>query len=632
MKKILIALFIFFQFSCFSQNVSLNDFIQKNVNLKSLDSLRNEFQLEYNARQSEIDAYFSLNPSKKRRFYDGSVIKEVYSIINGEPMYLTTFNDGSAKTIKANRLYSSTNEGTLGLNIQGQNMNVGVWDGGIAKDTHVEFGGRVYTIDATTTEDHATHVMGTILAEGRDSRLRGIAFQALGFSLDWNNDLGEMTTTLVGRNTLVSNHSYGLNSDGAPIWNAGAYTSSSRSVDALVFTSEFYLPFFAAGNERNNNPQWNPDDSGYDLINGKNSAKNVVTVGAVNSVSNYTGPTSVVMSSFSSWGPTDDGRIKPDVVAKGVNVRSTIATNNPANISASGIQQGTSMACPAAAGVGLLLQQHYMNLNQDQPMLAATLKGLILHTADEAGFAVGPDYQFGWGLINAEKAANVLSSRGQTSVVKELILQNNATYTTTVQVGSTKPLVASISWTDRAPASNTVNSGTEDLQTLMLVNDLDVKITKGSEVYFPWTLDPAYPSYAATNSSENFRDNFEKIEIALPEQGVYTISIKHKRSLVGLNQKFSLIVTGDSVVELNNASFSENDFKVYPNPATNSLNVISTNVEIESYEIYDVQGRIINSNLFSSSNQVDISQLQSGMYLIKLISQYGQTVKRFVKN
>jgi hypothetical protein len=75
MKKILIALFIFFQFSCFSQKVSLNDFIQKNVNLKSLDSLRNEFQLEYNARQSEIDAYFSLNPSKKRRFYEGSVLK-----------------------------------------------------------------------------------------------------------------------------------------------------------------------------------------------------------------------------------------------------------------------------------------------------------------------------------------------------------------------------------------------------------------------------------------------------------------------------------------------------------------------------------------------------------------------------
>ncbi|WP_396140383.1 S8 family serine peptidase [Flavobacterium sp.] len=544
-------------------------------------------------------------------------------------MYLRTFNDGSAKTIKANRLYSSSNGGTLGLNIQGQNMKVGVWDGGIARDTHVEFGGRVYTIDATTTEDHATHVMGTILAEGRDSSLRGIAFQAQGFSLDWNNDLGEMAKTLQNRNTLVSNHSYGLDTDGAAIWNAGAYTSSSRSVDALVFISEFYLPFFAAGNERNNNPQWNPADSGYDLINGKNSAKNVVTVGAVNSITNYIGPTSVVMSSFSSWGPTDDGRIKPDVVAKGVFVRSTTASSN----TASGVQQGTSMACPAAAGVGLLLQQHYMNLNQDEPMLAATLKGLILHTADEAGLADGPDYRFGWGLINAEKAANVLSSRGQTSVVKELILQNNATYTTTVQVGSTKPLVASISWTDRAPAPNTVNNGTIDLQTLMLVNDLDVRITKDSEVYFPWTLDPANPSFAATNLSENFRDNFEKIEIALPEQGVYTISIKHKGTLVGGNQKFSLIVTGDSVVEtLNNTSFSENDFKVYPNPANNVLNVISTTVSIESYEIYDVLGRIVRNKTINSTNQFDISELKTGVYFIKLFSGYNETVKRFIKN
>jgi hypothetical protein len=66
--------------------------------------------------------------------------------------------------------------------------------------------------------------------------------------------------------------------------------------------------------------------------------------------------------------------------------------------------------------LGLLLQQHHINLFQ-QPMLAATLKGLILHTADEAGFADGPDYQFGWGLINAEKAANVLTNINQSSII-----------------------------------------------------------------------------------------------------------------------------------------------------------------------------------------------------------------------
>jgi hypothetical protein len=167
----------------------------------------------------------------------------------------------------------------------------------------------------------------------------------------------------------------------------------------------------------------------------------------------------------------------------------------------------------------------------------------------------------------------------------------------------------------------------------MLVNDLDVRITKGSEVYFPWTLDPANPSFAATNISENFRDNFEKIEIALPEQGVYTISIKHKRTLVGENQKFSLIVTGDSVVEtLNNTSFSENDFKVYPNPANNVLNVISTTVSIESYEIYDVLGRIVRNKTINSTNQFDISELKTGVYFIKLFSGYNETVKRFIKN
>jgi hypothetical protein len=625
MKKIIFISFLFYQFTCFSQNINLKDFIQKNVDLVALDSLRNELKLEDIARQSDIDAYFRLNPSKKRRFYEGSVLKEVYSIYNGQPLYYTTHNLNAGRTVKADRLYSG---GSLGLNLQGQGMFVGVWDGGLARDSHVEFSGRVYNIDSNTIEEHATHVMGTIIAAGVNPLLRGIAYQAQAFSLDWNNDLAEMATTYLDRNTLVSNHSYGIDPAGSPVWSFGAYTSRARSTDALVFTAQYYLPFISAGNSRNEVPPVNAGDSGYDLISGFNSSKNVMTIGAVNQVLNYTSPSSVVMSSFSSWGPTDDGRIKPDVVAKGVNVRSTTETSNTAN----GVQSGTSMSSPGAAGVGVLLQQHYMNLFQE-PMLAATLKGLILHTADEAGFADGPDYEFGWGLINAEKAANILTRRNQSSVVRELLLQNNGTFSTSVQVGSTSPLVASISWTDRAPSASIVNNGTVDLQTRMLVNDLDIRVTKGGDVYFPWTLDPANPTYAATNLSDNFRDNFEKIDIKLPEPGVYTITVTHKGSLVGGDQKFSLIVSGDNVVEtLNNASFSENDFKVYPNPASNSLNVISTNVDLESYEIYDIQGRMINSNLFISTNQVDISQLQSGMYLIKLISQYGETVKRFVKN
>ncbi|MBC8645411.1 S8 family serine peptidase [Flavobacterium lindanitolerans] len=167
---------------------------------------------------------------------------------------------------------------------------------------------------------------------------------------------------------------------------------------------------------------------------------------------------------FSSWGPTDDGRIKPEIVAKGVGVRSTLVASD----TASGLKSGTSMASPAVAGAALLMQQHYHNIYNNF-MKAATLKGLLLHTADEAGFYDGPDYEYGWGLLNAERAANVITGKNTgATIIDELTLTNGETYTKSITVNGTEPLQVSISWTDRA---GNANSGTVDLPTLALVND-----------------------------------------------------------------------------------------------------------------------------------------------------------------
>jgi len=150
----------------------------------------------------------------------------------------------------------------------------------------------------------------------------------------------------------------------------------------------------------------------------------------------------VVANSFSSWGPTDDGRIKPDIVADGVSVYSTLATND----SSYGYLNGTSMAAPGASGSLLLLQElSYKLINK--PIRAATVKALAIHTANEAGLNPGPDYKFGWGLLNTSEAAitlnNALSTNNastSTDQVFEDVLQNQSTKTYTVVASGKKHL------------------------------------------------------------------------------------------------------------------------------------------------------------------------------------------------
>ena len=89
------------------------------------------------------------------------------------------------------------------------------------------------------------------------------------------------------------------------------------------------------------------------------NSKNGITSAAVEGVSNYTGPGDVVMSTFSNWGPTDDGRIKPDISSQGVDVSSTSNGSNTAYSNSN----GTSMSAPAITGLLMLLQQHHNNIN-----------------------------------------------------------------------------------------------------------------------------------------------------------------------------------------------------------------------------------------------------------------------------
>ncbi len=587
-------------------------------------ALQKQFITDKIDRNLRLSRYLTKKPGfpKKINLPNHGVRELIDVLPNGELIYAQTDNAGAALTARANKLY---NGGTLGLNIQGQNMIAGVWDGGSAKTTHQEFmvGGnsKLTNMDGASNIDHATHVTGTICAQGILSNAKGIAFNASVLNYDWNDDLSEILSQ-ASTGLLTSNHSYGFGAL-SNIWFFGAYDSRAQTFDEICYNNPYYLPVVSAGNSRNDNtaPASTQlgNKGGYDMIFGHGNAKNAMTVAAVNEVPNYIDEFSVTMSSFSSWGPSDDGRIKPDISMKGVNVRSTLSTSN----TATGLLSGTSMASPGITGTVLLLQQYYNQLYSNY-MKSATVKGLILHTADEAGNWPGPDYEYGWGLVNAEKAAIAIRDKNSLtsnkSIIDELTLNTGATYTKTVIASGSVPLKISISWTD--PKSSTINTGTVDPTTKYLVNDLDIKVTKDANTYYPWKMQGmSLPFEAATNTTTNDVDNFERVDINNPS-GTYTITVTHKGALSSGSQNFSLIATAASLSSLGVGEINQKEVtEFYPNPARDYI-FINENESNLTVKVYDVSGKMVLNEL-TVNNRLDVSSLTKGNYVATYVTKKG---------
>ncbi|RZJ33327.1 MAG: T9SS type A sorting domain-containing protein [Flavobacterium sp.] len=603
---------------CFSQSAADRQKIVATYDQTAVNELKQQAQ-EYMAEQrKQIDAY------KATHQVEESELHSLQRIHNGVPIFFTTFNDGSSKTIRANSMYPG---GALGLNVNGTGMFPGVWDGGKVRNTHNEFPNNKVTLSdaAADLSAHATHVTGTICAAGVSPTRRGIAYGASALTHDWDDDYTEMIA-FGSAGYLVSNHSYGYNTDNLPNWEFGSYDGSAVEIDQLSNAYPYYQIVVAAGNDRNNGDlEQNSLKGGYDLVSGTGCSKNGITVAAVDQLLNYTDPTSVVMSDFSNFGPTDDGRIKPDISAKGVGTSSCVSSANFAY----DVYSGTSMASPAITGLVVLLQNHYHNLNSAY-MRASTVRGLICHSAREAGFYLGPDYEFGWGLADGLKAASIISNKGISTVLEENTLANGETFTKTVSITGAQRLSATICWTD--PTGNANFSGNLDNRVPRLKNNLDLKILKDGNVYYPWKLDFENPGNPATREDDNNVDNIERVELDLADPGVYTIQVTHKGTLVGGSQVFSLIANGATTgLGVNQADFNDK-IVLYPNPAKSTLNFAApADVTISSVVVFDILGKQVNSNTSLMNNAIDISNLSSGIYFAKFMANGQSAIKKFVK-
>lgn len=470
---------------------------------------------------------------------EGSFVELQRVLPDGSPIYYKTNNKDAAISTRTVHLHTG---GSTSYNLDGQNMTAYVWDGGHPRATHQEYDGlggndRVSIMDVTaeggvSLHFHAAHVVGTIAASGVQAQAKGMAPQAKVNAYKWNDDIAEGAVA-ASNGMLISNHSYGFDATLIPDQWFGAYQEDAMWWDNIMANAPYFLMVKSAGNDgADNSSNTIPLLFGYDKLNGAATAKNNLVVAAAQDaiVDSNGNLVSVDIMDFSSQGPTDDLRIKPDITGNGQDLFSTYESSDTMY----GTISGTSMAAPNVTGSLLLLQQHYNNLNGNF-MRAATLKALALHTADDTG-PIGPDAIWGWGLLNAKKAAETIAQNGSGSLLHELVISQGQTITFTVASDGITDLMASISWTD---PPGTINTATNS-SIAALVNDLDIRIQKGGTTYYPWRLTSATTN---ANDGDNTKDPYERIDID-NASGTYTITISHKGILTGGSQAFSLVVTG----------------------------------------------------------------------------------------
>lgn len=386
----------------------------------------------------------------------------------------------------------------VGRKLDGKGVTIGIGDNADV-NTHIDFSARLINRHPYSPSYHGTHVAGTAGGAGIiNIRNRGMAPRSLLVNQVFSNIISYAPVYVADYNMVLTNNSYYLADDGCG--GEGAYDVFSILADGQMGQYPQLMHVIAAGNDGGNSCAGYPA-SFATIKSGLQCAKNVLTVGALNT-DDY------VIGSFSSRGPLKDGRLKPELTTGGVGVIST------ATFDGYGSSTGTSMAAPTTTGSLALLYQRYRQLHGGTDPSAALVKTLACNTAEDLGNA-GPDFTFGFGMLNARRAADAME--GNRYIINSVAPGGNNTHVIAVPA-NTRRLKIMLYWADTAAADNAAAA---------LVNDLDLSVSEPSTLlHRPLILNSttAGVNNIAVEGIDRV-NNIEQVVIENPAAGNYTIRV-----------------------------------------------------------------------------------------------------------
>jgi uncharacterized repeat protein (TIGR01451 family) len=532
-------------------------------------------------------------------------------------------NDGSRLNTQADIVQASP------YNLSGTGVTLGIWDGGSVDSAHDDFAGRLTLGESSSVDEHATHVAGTMAGSGALSsarggtpfQWRGVAPSADIVSYDfYGNVVAEHNNPITTRGIVLSQNSWGYVVDSffgnCSLY--GDYASLAPDFDALItgLYGRGISVVFAAGNSRdsldcglNNGP---PTYTNYRCIAPPGTGKNIITVGAINSDDS-------TITDFSSWGPVDDGRIKPDLVAPGCEAggEGFIKSALPGDTYGGNYWCGTSMAAPAVSGTIALMVEDFRAFYGTNP-LPSTVKAILLHTAADlddgsSWYNKGPDYASGYGKLQAQDAIDQIRSSG--FLVGDVANGQTNTYIFNLPSG-VNDVKLTLVWDDPVAQPNA---------SVTLVNDLDLVVHDPLNARrYPWTLDPVNPSNTAVQTQEDHINPVEQVYAdAGVQPGAWRVSVVGRTVPAG-RQSFTLVYSIPRAVVAPAGLAIADETCGSPNSAVDPYEVVS--VDFIFRNVGAIPTGDITATLLSSANVLIPSGPQS---LGVLAASGGTATNRF---